>query len=422
MTGNLDFPRARHGQPITIEGACVALGPEERTWGVIEIGEGRITRISRHDRGKRAPALIDLTGYLVMPGLINAHDHLEFSLYPPLAHPPHRNYIDWGDDIHRRFPGVIAKQHAMPRSVRLWWGGIRNLLCGVTTVCHHDPLWPELRRPDFPVRVAQEYGWAHSLALGGDLPALRRATPASRPFIVHACEGVDEVAGKELWELNRLGVVDAGTVLVHGLAIGKEGITLLNDRKASLIVCPSSNCFLFGLTPEPALFTKVGRVALGNDSPLTAAGDLLDEIRFTIDRCEVSPQAALRMVTSAPATMLRLENGEGAIRESGFADLIAVRDSGATAAETLRNLSAGDVEFVMIGGQVQLASQPVLERLPRPLRQGLEPISVGGVARCLRAPVRRLLSEAEAILGENGVRLSGRTVSAPASVTASYVY
>ena len=88
-----------------------------------------------------------------MPGLINAHDHLEFALFPRLGNPPYRNYVEWGDDIHNRFPEVIAKHRAVPKDVRLWWGGIRNLLCGVTTVCHHDRLWPVLFAPEFPVTV-----------------------------------------------------------------------------------------------------------------------------------------------------------------------------------------------------------------------------------------------------------------------------
>ncbi len=166
---------------------------------------------------------IDLSGFLLLPGFVNAHDHLEFALFPRMGNPPYRNYIEWGDDIHRRFPEVIAKHRAVPKDLRLWWGGIRNLLCGVTTVSHHDPLWPELQGEDFPVRVVREYGWGHSLALGGDLHQARAATPKGQPFIVHACEGVDEQAREELWGLERLGLLDEFTVLVHGLAIDREG-------------------------------------------------------------------------------------------------------------------------------------------------------------------------------------------------------
>jgi cytosine/adenosine deaminase-related metal-dependent hydrolase len=278
-----------------------------------------------------------------------------------------------------------------------------------------------MQREDFPVRVIQEYGWGHSLALGGDLRLARSATPEGRAFIVHACEGVDEEAGEELWGLDRLGLLDASSVLVHGLAIDHQGVALMRERRASLIVCPSSNNFLFGKLPDMSLLGSIDNVALGNDSSLTAEGDLLDEIRFAIRFCNIPPQVAYRMVTEAPATILRLGDAEGSIRISGVADLIAVRDTDHDAADRLQTLSMNDVEFVMIGGCVQLASEAVLERIPFPAKQGLEPLWVDGTLRWLRAPVRELLWKTEEVLGKGEVRLGGKTVRLPAWVEAQYV-
>jgi len=359
---------------------------------------------------------IDLSGFLILPGLINAHDHLEFSLFPRLANPPYRNYIDWGTDIHNKFPDVIAKHRAVPKNLRLWWGGIRNLLCGATTVSHHNPLWPELQREDFPVSVIQKYGWGHSLALGGDLRVARSATPEEHAFIVHACEGVDQEAREELGGLDRLGLLDASAVLVHGLAIDHEGVALMRERGASLIVCPSSNYFLFGKIPDMSLLDGIDNVALGSDSPLTAEGDLLDEIQFAMRFCGIPPETAYRMVTAAPATILRLKDAEGSIRVTGTGDIIAVRDTDHDAADRLQTLSMIDVEFVMIGGRVQLASEAILERLPPPAKQGLEPLWIDGTIRWLRAPVKELLRKTEEVLGKGEMRLGGKTVLAEAEL------
>jgi hypothetical protein len=402
---------------MVIQGGRCAIGPRESTRASIQITGGRVTRILNGLSLLPAATLgcpeIDLSDFLIMPGLVNAHDHLEFALFPRLANPPYRNYIDWGTDIHNKFPDVIAKHRAVPKDLRLWWGGIRNLLCGATTVCHHNPLWSELQREDFPVRVVQEYGWGHSLVLGGDLRTARSVTPEGRAFIVHACEGVDEEARKELWGLDRLELLDASTVLVHGLAIDHEGVALMRERRASLIVCPSSNNFLFGKLPDMSLLGKIDNVALGNDSPLTAEGDLLDEIRFAMHFCSISPQVAYRMVTEAPAAILRLGDAEGSIKVSGMGDLIAVRDTNQDAADRLQTLSMIDVEFVMIGGRVQLASEEIFERLPLPAKQGLEPLWIDGIIRWLRAPVKELFRKVEDILGTGEVRLGGRPVRIP---------
>lgn len=420
------IPAVEQDAPIVLRGARCALGPEESTYARIEIAGGGIRRILKEGPTSQAQttgrAEIDLRGYLIMPGLINAHDHLEFALYPRLAYPPYRNYIEWGEDIHKKLPEMIAEQHAIPRTVRLWWGGIRNLLCGATTVCHHNPLWSELQRSDFPVRVVRDYGWAHSVTFGGDLRAARVATPQDSAFIVHACEGVDELAREELWKLDKLQLLDATAVLVHGLAIDPDGIALLMERRSSVIICPSSNEFLFRKLPDLSKLGKLDRVALGNDSPLTAAGDLLDEIRFAIDRCKVSMRDAYRMVTTVAAAVLRLKGSEGSLVQSGVADLIATRDTDVTPAERLAALFMDDIDLVMIGGRVQLASDSMLERLPPSLSEGLESLLLGTVNRWLRAPTRELLRSAEEVLEARGVRLGGRQIRIPGSIKVKHVH
>jgi len=418
------FERAQQDQ-VLVHGGRFAVGPRECTRASIQIIDGRVTHIS-HDPSVLPAATtchlaIDLSGFLIMPGLINAHDHLEFALFPRLANPPYRNYIDWGKDIHNKYSDVIAKHRAVPKDLRLRWGGLRNLLCGATTVSHHNPLWPELRREDFPVRVVQEYGWAHSLALGGDLCVAHTVTPKGCAFIVHACEGVDDEAREELWGLDRLKLLDPNAVVVHGLAIDHKGVALMRERRASLIVCPSSNDFLFGKLPDMALLGKIDNVALGNDSPLTAVGDLLDEIRFAILSCKIPPHIAYRMVTEIPASILRLGDAEGSIRVSGVGDMIAVRDTGQDIADRLPTLSMLDVELVMIGGRVHLASKLILERLPIAARYGLEPLWIDGTIRWLRAPVKKLLRKTEEVLGSGEVRLGGKPVRVPTSREARYV-
>lgn len=402
-----------------VTGARVALGPGAAENLFVQIAGSRVARISISPPPlmvEQPAKTLDLTGYLLLPGLINAHDHLEFALFPRLADPPYRNYIEWGDDIHRKYPDVIARCKAVPKPVRMWWGGIRNLLCGVTTVCHHNPLWPELQRPDFPVRVVNAYGWAHSVALGGDISKAHTQTPAGRPFFLHACEGVDDRMRAELVEIDALGLLDEHTVLIHGLALDHEGVARLQERGSSLILCPSSNVFLFGQLPDFRNFASMPNLALGSDSPLTAEGDLLDEVRFAIQACGIPSGRAYRMITAAPAAMLRLQDSEGFIQEGGVADLIAIRDTGHTPSQRLKELSSQDIECVIISGRVCLASDDVLGRLPNEAVCGLEPVCADEVLRWVRAPVGDLLRKAEEFLGEGNVRLGSRRLRAPAAM------
>jgi cytosine/adenosine deaminase-related metal-dependent hydrolase len=404
----------RNDGSVWLHGARCAIGPRKNPLASIRVVGTYLTHVVTDGLSpsalKREHTYIDLDGFLVLPGFINAHDHLQFSLFPKLANPPYRNYVEWGEDIHLTFPDVIAKHKSVSKDVRLWWGGIRNLLCGVTTVCHHDAQWPELQKEEFPVKVMKTFGWAHSLTLGGDILKARSATPPGSVFIVHACEGIDDRSREELFELDRLGLLDADTVLVHGLAIDDSDIALIQQRHTSLIVCPSSNQLLFEYLPKVTTLKTIENICVGSDSPLTATGDLLDEIRFVMTYCNVTPDLAYHMLTEAPAAILRLREGEGTIRASGPADLIAIRDTGHDAADRLHTLSLADVEFVMIRGRVQLASSAILERLPVPMRQELEPLWIDGTIRWLRAPVNELLRSTEAILGSGEVRLGGKPI------------
>lgn len=413
-----------HRQSITICNARCALGAEETVAASLQVSGDRIARVAAEPYAPLAETSteIDLSGYMLMPGLVNAHDHLEFALFPRLAGSVYPNASTWAWDIHRRFAGVIARQRSVPRDVRLWWGGLRNLLCGVTTVCHHNPLEPGMLREDFPVRVVRDFGWSHSLSFGDNLRQTHATTPKDSPFIVHACEGIDQEARDEIRELDRLGVLDSNTVLIHGLALDADGVALMRERGTSLVLCPTSNHFLFSEAPKLHLLGDMENVAIGSDSPLTAAGDFLDELRMAARLCNISPRRLYSMATGAPANILKLRNGEGTVAISGRADLIAIRDTRQSVATRLRDLSASDVELAMIGGRVHFASDPILERLPFCIRVRLEPMQINGTRRWIRGPVGDLLRQAERALGTGRARIGGKHLSVPSSSEALHVH
>jgi ubiquinone/menaquinone biosynthesis C-methylase UbiE len=400
---------------IHLRGGSRALGPEElQTESSIEMGSpiayapGPRTESSLTAHATKVD--LDLSGYLLLPGLINAHDHLEFALYPRLATRLYQNATEWAEDIHKQFPEIIALHRSIPRRTRLLWGGIRNLLCGATTVCHHNPYSPDFDSDDFPIQVLKRYGWGHSLHFGGNLKAAYDESPEGAPFLVHACEGIDSVAYRELSALDEIGILNHRTILIHGLALDVEGARLLRSRGVPLIVCPSSNSFLFGQVPSLKILNTVDAIALGSDSPLTSCGDLLDEIHFAARHCGLTPQRIYSMIIESPAAMLRLPDLNGSSRNSTSGDVIAVRDLGLSPAETLCTLSYEDVELVLRNGRVALASEEMVLRLPAETKDELEPLSIGGTIRWLRAPVGEMLREAESVLGKDHVTLGGKPV------------
>jgi cytosine/adenosine deaminase-related metal-dependent hydrolase/SAM-dependent methyltransferase len=397
---------------LQLSGARISLDTDVALDGAIEIRGGHVASIMTSppaDLASNKGHSLELDGYLLLPGLINAHDHLEFGLYPNLGSGQYASSQQWANDIQLNENATIAAHRSVRKDVRLWWGAIRNLLCGVTTVCHHNPLHPELLKAEFPLRVVTDFSWAHSLAMDSQAENKFRAALGNQPFVIHACEGLDEAARDEIFRLDRAGMLDARTILVHGLALDREGIALLNRRSASLVWCPSSNRFLFGRTHTPETIASVRHLLLGSDSPLTAAGDLLDEMRIAHQEVGIPPADLYRMLFRRAAEAFRLHDGEGTIRPDAAADLIAVRDTGMSPAETVVNLTAADVELVIVRGRVQVASEAVRQKLPPFLTKGLRPLQIGSELRWIRAPLGRLFREAERALGCD-IKIGGKQV------------
>jgi cytosine/adenosine deaminase-related metal-dependent hydrolase/ubiquinone/menaquinone biosynthesis C-methylase UbiE len=396
---------------LTVTGSRCAITAEDAVAVDFLVQRGRLTQLdSRADLSQDAQSF-DLTGYLMLPGLVNAHDHLEFGPFPRLGHGPYQNAQEWGEDIHLRDPDMIALHRGVPREARAWWGAIRNLLAGVTTVCHHNPLSDEMRESAFPVRVVQNFRWAHSLAYDGELSNKARSGPQDCPFIFHAAEGIDEASAVEFARLEELGVIDERAVLIHGLALSSFEVARMNVAGAALVVCPSSNQFLFGRHHTGSLLGAVANAALGSDSPLTAAGDLLHEIRFARDAVGLDASSLYRMTTTAPASILHLCNGEGRLRPGGFADFIAVKDRGQSPAGMLVDLESRDVELVVREGRVFLVSDGLYCRLRLHGERTLEPIAVDGRHLWIRAPLAKLFGAAKPVMQGDSVVLAGKRVA-----------
>ncbi|HYZ86461.1 MAG TPA: amidohydrolase family protein, partial [Bryobacteraceae bacterium] len=270
----------------------------------------------------------DLSGHLLLPGLINSHDHLEFNLFPRLGKGPYPNARSWAKDIYLPWTSPIKEHLAIPKSVRLQWGGLKNLLSGVTTVAHHNPYDAAVFDGPFPIRVVRRYGWAHSLDFSPDLAARHWETPRTAPFVVHAAEGTDPSAQAEVGRLDELGVLDDRTALVHAVGASATDVATLKRRQSSVVWCPSSNCFTLGQTLQREPLESGVPIALGTDSALTADGDLIDEISAARRHASVCAKQLYGMVTTTAARVLRLRRKEGSITAGGVADLVAVRDTG----------------------------------------------------------------------------------------------
>jgi hypothetical protein len=337
---------------------------------------GRVVAVAPDDAFR-----LDMRDHLIFPGLINAHDHLQLNNIPPLPHAaPFPNSYAWIAAFVSHFQNLgVAAAIDVPSAERHWHGGLKNLLGGATTVAHHDPWHTTLDDPTFPVGLLRAFGWSHSLGLGVEqsnsggsidnsfptavdhLPrygppvgASFAATPAWHPWIIHLAEGTDAVAAAELTRLDALGCLAANTVLVHGVGLTARDVDRIIECGAAVVWCPSSNIGMLGHTLDPRRLYAAGRLALGSDSRLTGARDLLDELRVAAMHSDLAPSELLRLVTADASRVLRLPD-VGGLAPGQHADCLIVRQKLDDPYYTIVDMTRSDVRVVVRNGAPQIA-------------------------------------------------------------------
>jgi len=363
--------------------------------GWLRIERGRIGAIGRRRLTGNPPSgqSIDLGDAIVLPGLVNAHTHLEFSdLERPLE-------ADGG------LPGWIARVVALrrarptgPEEAARLAGTLRaglaeSLSFGVTTIGDIATAVPRGGYPSVGPRV-RVYREALGLSfLGGSMPGgiardlnrlgdsaglsphapmtvstalgralLREAAKRDLPVTMHLAESLAELAyvtggGGPFCDLfatlgawpadrpppvlppsdwiSRLARCRRGSV-VHGTFLGEPPDATALDRLArhrdrlGVVVCPRTTRLLSGRLPPVARFLAAGiRVAIGTDSRASNPDlSVLAEARELVGAGIVSPQEALRMMTSDATWNLAHEGRAGSIAVGRPADLAVLRPSG----------------------------------------------------------------------------------------------
>jgi hypothetical protein len=185
--------------------------------------------------------------------------------------------------------------------------------------------------------------------------------------------------------LHELGVLDERTVLIHAVGFRKQGWELIRKTGASVVWCPRSNLFTLGRTLSPDVIASGVPIALGTDSPLTAEGDLLDEIRTAREMGGGYNASVATWILNLP------EQADDWVAAPAFGE---------------------PPELVVIGDRIHLIGPRLARALPPHICREFYPLRIETRPPVLvRWNVPRMLDEAERHLGED-VRLAGRRVSA----------
>lgn len=324
--------------------------------------------------------VLDLEGRTLLPGLVNAHDHLDQSLFLPPPGAPFEDGYAWAAALEA---DAAHQQGALRVALveRLFLGGLRNLLCGATAVAHHGADHRALGADDFPVRVQRRYDFAFS---PGQTPALRRAYRTSDrriPWFVHAGEGRSPRVALELEALVTANVLRQNTVIARGLAFGEADARRIAEARACLAWCPEADVAQYGTTADVKAWTAAGvRVGLGSESPPCGVRDLLSGLAAARVSGPLAGAELVELATLASADVARLP--VGGVVPGQPADFAVVDDLDAF----LRGERAS-LALVIVGGRPLCGRSELLEAAGVPAA----PCGFTAVAKPLYERARRAL-------------------------------
>ncbi len=411
---------------LIVNGLIVTMDKGYRIFegGAIAVKDGEIVAIGNTYELQEhhvAAELIDATGKLVLPGLINTHTHSPMTIF--------RGYAD---DLHLKewlydhiFP--IESEFINPENVRT---GTRlaiaeMLLSGTTTF--NDMYYyvdemakvvdqvgvravlteslidfsvPNSPSPEHALQVSEDLikKWAHHplITIGVSAHAPYTTSPEvikkgkeladkyNLPFNIHVAEtrGEYDLAQKEygmtpVQFLESIGVLGSNVIAAHSVHLTPEDIEIYARRGVGVAHNPQCNMKLAsGVAPVPA-FLKAGiNVGIGTDGVASNNDlDLFDEVRSAAfihklnsnDPTALDAQTALGLVTIGGAKVLGMEDKIGSLEVGKRADII-ILDMDQPHAHPVYNiysliiysLRGSDVETVLVDGRLMVQNRKLV--------------------------------------------------------------
>jgi 5-methylthioadenosine/S-adenosylhomocysteine deaminase len=340
----------------------------------VGIEDGRIAEIGEKIGGE-SEHVIDGSGGLVMPGLVNAHTHLPMTLLRGIA-----------DDIPLM---TWLQDHIWPIEANLNEGhikagadlGIVEMIKSGTT-CFNDMYWhmetvakcvealgirAVLSTPLLDVMGPDQRGklLKEGEAIIKEFQGHDRITPFLGPHAPYTCseemllevinlqekygigvhihvsetkeevETLQKEKGKQPFEyLEKLGFLNEKVVASHSVWVSEAEMEIMKNRGVNVAHNPVSNMKIgAGVAPVPAYLERGITVGIGTDGAASNNSlDIFEDLKITAllhkansNNPQVVPaQAALEMATIGGATALGMGDDIGSIEVGKLADLILV--------------------------------------------------------------------------------------------------
>ncbi|MCY9803161.1 amidohydrolase [Vibrio scophthalmi] len=404
-----------NGEVLTIDGNMSVIEN-----GVVVVKDDKIIAVGEADLAEqyRAPKLIDAQDGIVMPGMINTHNHLPMIAFRGLGEEGISNRL-----FAYFFPleGEKLSRELIYNATKL--GAIDLAQSGVTTYAdmyyHMDEMAKATKEVGlravlgqtvikFPVVDSSapyggiEYAQGFIDQYKGDpliTPAyaphavytvskerLQQINQLSKqqdvPVLIHVAEFPNEEArikeehqaSSPVEYMAQIGVLDERVVLAHGIHFSEKDIELVKQADAGVAYNPMANAKgATGMAPAWEMYRTDVRLGLGTDGPMSSNQvDLWRTLSYAStmqrlkhdDRTIMIPEQVIEMATMGGAKALHMEERIGSLEVGKQADIIIVETQSANMmpnydpyATLVFQANPSNVDTTIVNGEVVMENR-----------------------------------------------------------------
>lgn len=382
----------------------------------IEITDNKITQIAKNIESDSEEKVIDATGKIVMPGLINTHSHVPMSIFRetldgynlqdwlekkiwPMEDKLTESDIYYGsklsfiemiktgcttiNDMYFMTDDIINA--AIDTGIRLQT--TRTLMNmneedGIQRLKELDELLEKYRNKNELITFNAGIHGLYTTNLQYVEKCIEFAKEKELLVHMHFCENKKEVEDiKNIYKENPIDILEkefigVKSILAHCVKLSKEDIKRLSKLNISVSHCPVSNLKLgCGIANINEMIENNINVSLGTDGQGSGSNlDLFETMKFTallqkgIQENAVSMPAyeVLKMATINGAKALNLEDKIGSLREGKIADIIILNLNDVVTnpvndivSDIVYNAKGTNVETTIINGNILMESRKI---------------------------------------------------------------
>ncbi len=307
-------------------------------------------------------------GDLVMPGIINPHDHMSYNTLPRWQHegPTFTARGQWsgavGDEMYDALmepDDPIASRYAE----------LRLLMAGTTAV--HKSQAPQACF-DGPRNLdrgedGNDLGYANDDFTECVFPLRDNCSDApdynsgrnvpARRYVAHVSEGTDQATFEEFDTFAEQGQLGEKTTIIHCVSCDGAQLTQVRGAGAGLVWSPQSNIDLYGVTMDVPTAVRMGiPVAIGPDWTPSGTMNQLAEMKCAAHVSDryfggaLDARAIVRMVTRDAAVTMGVDDLVGTLTVGKAADVLVLSGDRTRPYDSIVAATNAEVSAVFIGG------------------------------------------------------------------------